>query len=254
MTAGPSAGPASAYPTLRRPASICLRGSNDVFVPCLIVVAPAGFALLACASAEPDTLSWAAAMVVDLFRHFISLQLHSSNNAITQCRRTARQLRYHVLPRRLICPPLLHEAPDELRNLIRCGIEREMTRIEDMEFGLRHVAAIGLRFRKLERQVVFAPEDQKPRLLLAHPSLPLGVGVDVRAVVVEEVTLNVGLAGLVEKGKFIGPEIRVIAFHVGIVPDMARARRRQRQEIGAKGAFVGSAIGPKGPPRLPIRP
>src|SRR3989441_13271901 len=113
--------------------------------------------------------------------------------------------------------PLLHEAPDELRNLIRCGIEREMTRIEYVDFGLRQVAAIGLRFRKLERQVVFAPEDEKSRLLLAHPSLPLGVGVDVRAVVVEEVALNVGLAELVEKGKFIGPEIRVIAFQVGIV-------------------------------------
>jgi hypothetical protein len=47
-------------------------------------------------------------------------------------------------------PPLLDEAPDELRDLIRCGIEREMTRIEDMEFGLRHVAAIGFRFRKLD--------------------------------------------------------------------------------------------------------
>ena len=27
--------------------------------------------------------------------------------------------------------------------------------IEDMDFGFRHVAAIGLRFRKLERQIVF---------------------------------------------------------------------------------------------------
>src|SRR5207244_4939594 len=113
------------------------------------------------------------------------------------------------------------------------------------EFTLRNVAAMGLRFRKLETQAVFPPEDEKPRLLLAQPSLPRGVGVDVRAVVVEEVALNVGLAGLVEKGKFIGPEIRVVAFHGGIVPDMARPRRRQRQEICAKRAFVGSAIGPK---------
>jgi len=54
--------------------------------------------------------------------------------------------------------PLLHEAPDELRDLIRSGIEREMTGIEDVDFSLRHVAAISLRFRKLEGQVVFAPE------------------------------------------------------------------------------------------------
>lgn len=31
--------------------------------------------------------------------------------------------------------PLLHEAADELRNLIRCGIEREMARIEYVAFG-----------------------------------------------------------------------------------------------------------------------
>jgi hypothetical protein len=55
---------------------------------------------------------------------------------------------------------LLHEATNELGNLIRRGIEREVTRIEDVDFGLRHVSAIGLRFRKLERQVVFAPEDE----------------------------------------------------------------------------------------------
>ena len=150
--------------------------------------------------------------------------------------------------------PLLHEAPDELRNLIRCGVEREMARLEQVDFGLRHVAAIGLRFRKLEGQVVLPPEDQEPRLLLAHPGLPLGVGVHVRAVVVEEVTLNVGLAGLAEKGKLIGPEIRVIAFCVRIASDMARARRRQRQEIRAQRVFVGGAIGPKGTPRLPVRP
>src|SRR5271168_580870 len=37
MTAGPSAGPASTYPTFRRPASICFSGPNDVFVPGLFV-------------------------------------------------------------------------------------------------------------------------------------------------------------------------------------------------------------------------
>ena len=37
MTAGPLAGPASAYPTFRTPASICFSGANEVFVPGLIV-------------------------------------------------------------------------------------------------------------------------------------------------------------------------------------------------------------------------
>src|SRR6266852_2843689 len=58
MTAGPLAGPASAYPTFRTPASICFNELNDVFVPGLI-----GFILVDCASAEPIMSSSAAAMV-----------------------------------------------------------------------------------------------------------------------------------------------------------------------------------------------
>src|SRR5436190_21803780 len=104
----------------------------------------------------------------------------------------------------------------------------KMTCIQHMDLGIRHVAAIGLRFRKLERQVVFAPQDEKPGLRLTHPSLPLGISFNIGTVVVEEVALNVGLARLAEKSKFIGPQIRVIALHVGIAPDMARPRRSQR--------------------------
>src|SRR5260370_18037693 len=83
-----------------------------------------------------------------------------------------------------------HEVADELRDPIRLGIEREMTRIEDVDFGGRHVAAIGLGFRQLERQVVLAPEHEEAGLLFAHPFLPLGVSIYARAVVLEEVTLN----------------------------------------------------------------
>src|SRR5258706_4519454 len=87
-----------------------------------------------------------------------------------------------------------------------------------------------------------------------HPSLPPGIVFDVGAVVVEEVALNLDLAGLIEKSKFIRPQIGVIAFHVGIASDMARPRRLQRQEVGTKRAFIGGAIGPKSPAGLSIRP
>src|SRR5580704_5620143 len=46
-TAGPLAGPASAYPTLRRPASICFNGPNEVFLVVPLASAgapPPGFA------------------------------------------------------------------------------------------------------------------------------------------------------------------------------------------------------------------
>ena len=89
---------------------------------------------------------------------------------------------------------------------------------------------------------MFAPNHQQPRLPFAHPRLPLGVGVDVRAVVIEEVALNVGMAGLDEKGNFIGPVIRVIAFPVGVVAEVVRPRRLQRQEIRVERVFVVRAI------------
>ena len=57
---------------------------------------------------------------------------------------------------------------------------------------------------------------------------------------------------LVEKSEFVGPEIRVIALHVRIAPDMARPRRLERQEIGAKRGFVGCAIGPERPTGFPV--
>src|SRR5580658_10852458 len=102
--------------------------------------------------------------------------------------------------------PLLHEISNELRNLIGGGIEREMPSIDDVHFGLRHVAAIGFRLRWIERKLILAPDHEQARLLLAHPRLPLWISIDIRAVVVEEVALNLGLARLVQKVKFIGPQ------------------------------------------------
>src|SRR5437764_10833779 len=87
-----------------------------------------------------------------------------------------------------------------------------MTGVEHVNLSVRYVPAIGLRLREVEREVILPPDHQQARLLLAHPGLPLRVGVYIGSIVVEQVALNVGLAGLVEKGKFIGPEIRVIAF------------------------------------------
>jgi hypothetical protein len=40
-----------------------------------------------------------------------------------------------------------------------------MTGVANVNFSVRHVTAIGFPLRKVERQVAFAPEDEKPRLL-----------------------------------------------------------------------------------------
>ena len=127
-----------------------------------------------------------------------------------------------------------------------------MTAIHNVNFRVGHIPAIGFRLGGIERALILAPDHQQMRLILAHPRLPLGIGFDVGPVVVEEVALNIGLAWLVEKIKFIRPEIRVMAFHVGIVARMARLGGLKRQEIFPKGAFIGGAIGPKGATRFPI--
>src|ERR1700677_3130305 len=62
-TAGPFAGPASAYPTFSRPASICFSDANDVFVPGVIFGTCTD-----CASAELIETSGAAANVIAAFR------------------------------------------------------------------------------------------------------------------------------------------------------------------------------------------
>src|SRR5260370_42105959 len=52
ITGRPLAGPDSAYPTFKRPASICFNGPNDVFVPDFVEVARAAFVFFDCALAE----------------------------------------------------------------------------------------------------------------------------------------------------------------------------------------------------------
>src|SRR6266511_33400 len=64
MTAGPPLGPASAYPTLRRPASTCFSDVKDVFAPGLAADGAAGRVPLGCALADPSAPSRAAAIVM----------------------------------------------------------------------------------------------------------------------------------------------------------------------------------------------
>jgi hypothetical protein len=44
-----------------------------------------------------------------------------------------------------------HEPPNQIGDFIGGGVQGEVTRIKDVNLSLRHVAAIGLRFRKVKR-------------------------------------------------------------------------------------------------------
>ena len=102
-----------------------------------------------------------------------------------------------------------------------------MSGIEHVHFGRRHVLAIAFRFAVIEREIVFAPDDEKLRLPLLHPRLPFWIRVDVRPVIVEEVALNLRLPRRVQECVFISPKIRIVELNVRSVSDMTRLRRLQ---------------------------
>src|SRR5260370_11506877 len=103
----------------------------------------------------------------------------------------------------------------------------EVSCVDNVNLSVRYIPLIGFRLRNVECGVVLAPTHQKPWLPFAHPCLPFGVGVDVRAVVIEEVALNIHLARLTKKGKLVGPKIRRVALDVRVAPYVARPRGRE---------------------------
>jgi len=125
-----------------------------------------------------------------------------------------------------------------------------MTGVKNVNLSIRHILPVPLRFAEIERQVIPAPDHHQARLLLAHPCLPLRVGVHVGAVV-EQITLNLGLAGLTQKIKLIGPDIGVVEFDIRVEWRVRVVASDSR--FAPQCAFIGGAIGSKGSPRLPSR-
>src|SRR4029077_2242589 len=99
-----------------------------------------------------------------------------------------------------------------------------MASIKDMDFSIRHIFAVSFWFTEIEREIVLTPDYQQARLFLAHPCLPLRISLDVCAVVVEQIALNLRLTWLAQEGKFICPQVRVVALDVRIVANVACAR------------------------------
>jgi hypothetical protein len=153
---------------------------------------------------------------------------------------------------RIASPDYRHKASHQCGDFIRSRIQGKVAGVEYVHFGFGNVLAIAFRFTEIEGQIVLTPDHQEPWLFLTHPRLPFRICVYICPIVIEQITLNVSLARLTKKRKFICPEIRVIPFDIRIVSHMARPRRLKRQEICAQRAFVGRAIGPKSASRFPI--
>src|SRR6476660_5421402 len=120
-------------------------------------------------------------------------------------------------------PNCRYKASDQSGDFSRSRVQRKVAGVEYVHFGFGNVLAIAFRFTEIEGQIVLTPDNQEPRLFLAHPRLPFRICVYICPIVVEQITLNVSLARLTEKRKFVGPKIRVILFDVRIVSDMTRS-------------------------------
>src|SRR3954454_8630260 len=78
---------------------------------------------------------------------------------------------------RLDPSPVLHgtgaygtqKAADQSGDFISGRIQREVSGLEHVHLRVANIAAISVWFGRVERQVVFAPENQERRLRVAHP-------------------------------------------------------------------------------------
>src|SRR5208337_128141 len=112
-----------------------------------------------CAFAHPAMPSWAAAMVI---------------SALPRKRRRSVPITTGIcfIPQRPEGRYLFlrfHELNYQRRNLVGFGIEGEVPCVENVNIGSGDVLAVAFRLAQIERKIVLAPDDQKPRLCLLHP-------------------------------------------------------------------------------------
>ena len=110
-----------------------------------------------------------------------------------------------------------------------CGIvcspiKREVPRVEYDYLRIRYIRAVAFRLAEIKREIMLAPNYEQPWLCSPHPRLPRCVGVDVGAVVIEEVALNLRLPRRIQKGILVGPKVRIIEINIRVISDVAYLR------------------------------
>jgi hypothetical protein len=90
-----------------------------------------------------------------------------------------------------------------------------MASVDEVKLNLREVALIGMCAIGREDFVVLAPDDQGGRPVFAEVGLNGGIERQVGAVIIEDVHLNVGIAGPVEQRLIVDPVVRRNAADVG---------------------------------------
>src|SRR5215469_7012165 len=83
-----------------------------------------------------------------------------------------------------------------------------MAGVETMHFRVWKNIEIGLAAFRGEEDVALAPENERLRLLLLQKGLPLGIKLDIRAIVIEEIELNLFRARPLKKVNVHVPVVR----------------------------------------------
>jgi hypothetical protein len=178
-------------------------------------------------------------------------------DTVLEARLYASQSPFEFRTLSLLLVVVLVQALEEITNqgcdLVSRFIQCEMSRFQDMDFGLWHIAGISRRAGDGEGGVVFSPNHQSRRLHRAKPFLPQRVGGNVGPVIQEQRGLNVGLARTGEKGVFVGPRIRIVTIGMGARSDMPLPRRLEGREVGLEVLELLGRIRPILPARVPER-
>src|SRR5215468_10166457 len=91
--------------------------------------------------------------------------------------------------------PLVVEAMHIRRDLVETIFHSKMTGIQPVHFSVRKVFQVRLTALPSEEDIVLSPENQRLGLLLAEKILPLGVELNIRAVIVKKVHLHTARIG-----------------------------------------------------------
>src|ERR1700759_2198720 len=88
---------------------------------------------------------------------------------------------------------------DDGGDLVALGLQREMAGIDEVNLGVRIVAAEGFGARRQEERIVLAPDREQVGGMLAEVGLKLGIQRHVRRVVEKQIELDLVIARAVEQ-------------------------------------------------------
>src|ERR1700722_2801845 len=155
--------------------------------------------------------------------------------------------------RRIFPGPALtrEKAADRDRDFVAVRLKGKVSGVEKTHLGVRDIAFESLGSGRQKERIVFAPNGQKRRLVLAEVTLKLRIQSDVRSIVAEEIELNfisVGTRQIVIVERIsIRRDARRVGNTVGVLPE----RRFGGEEGAYRFAVCLRRVLPVSPDRFP---